>query len=293
MAFKILMNTRFLNIVFLIAIPAISIAQRQERELLFYNVGFGALTGGIGATINKPKTLNWKRAFITGFWQGSIGGLLTFSGKKSLHLVNRNKTLAYAWPAKIIHAAGISIIENAAARQPFLENWNINIGIARFDFSLGDKKCVKARFLPYSIYSVISGFVGGSFDASTSLQTGNLAFKYKSPSSPWQGNSSGISFGRTFAYENSTDKYYFISHELVHQFQFDEYQSLNALLLPLGKKVKSTKVQILFSKYIYFDVPYLSLAYYGIEGTHDYPNYYRNFYEFEAERFSTNAHVHK
>ena len=60
-------------------------AQHQEQTVFFYNVAFGGITSGIGAIINKPKEVNWKKAFLKGFWQGDIGGLLNYTGKKTLY----------------------------------------------------------------------------------------------------------------------------------------------------------------------------------------------------------------
>src|SRR5688500_7808184 len=64
---------------FLLSHPEVINAQHQERQIIIYNVAFGALTGGIGAAINKPTTVNWRKAFVRGCWQGSIGGVLTYS----------------------------------------------------------------------------------------------------------------------------------------------------------------------------------------------------------------------
>ena len=77
------------------------------------------VTSGIGAIINKPKNTNWKHAFVHGAWQGSVGGLLNYTAKKSLYFINKKQNDAYAFPAKILHAAGSSIIENAALYNKF------------------------------------------------------------------------------------------------------------------------------------------------------------------------------
>jgi hypothetical protein len=272
----------------LLLVCSLSFAQHQERKVFFYNVGFGGLSSGLGAVINKPKEINWKKAFVKGVWQGSIGGTLNYSGKKMLYVISREEDLIYAWPAKFLHHAGTSIIENAALNEPFLQNWNLNLGPVRVDFSLNGAKPFRARLLPYSIYSVIAGGRVGRFDVSTTLLTCNIAYKNKY----WlpEGNL-GLSYGRGFAYVANEGKYHTISHELVHQFQFNEYQVFNTYLKPLANKVPRTKVKSIFTKYIYFDANYLA-PFYMLEGRHKQQSYYRNFYEFEAQRFSTNKHVH-
>jgi hypothetical protein len=267
-------------------------AQHQEREVLFYNIGFGGITAGVGAIINKPKNINWKKAFVKAFSQGSIGGLINYAGKKTLYQINNQNNKLYAWPAKILHAAGLSIIENAALNEPFLQNWNIDYGPVRFDFSINGKKKFKARFLPEVLFAIYNGKKVGSFDLKNTLLTGNLIYTNKENALVlFNGNySGGISFGRAIgvgadlAISNTI-----IAHEIVHQFQYGEYQIFNTWLKPLEKNIKSKILNKVFLKYIYFDVPYFWLPY-KIEGENN-QNYYRNFYEFEAARFSTNKFV--
>ena len=281
-----------LRLFLLLIIPLISQGQHQQRELFLYNVSCGAIVGGVGAVINKPKGENWKKALVRGLWQGSAGGTLNFCGKKMLYYVNRDYTLAYAWPAKIVHDAGTSIVEGAAANKPFLRDWHTDVGPVRLDFSMNAQQKATVRFLPASLYSIIAGFAHGRLDVSKSVSSGNLCFVNNDSylSAVAGGYKIGMSYGRALVYINDVERYQTISHELVHQFQFDEYQSLNSWLIPLNKKVKSESVKSLFSKYVYFDMPYMVIGY-VIEKKYAGDNFYKNFYEFEAESFSTNQYV--
>lgn len=276
-------------------LPSMAPAQRQEGTVLLYNACFGGLTSGIGAVINKPNGVNWKQAFVEGAWQGSIGGALNYSGKKMLYLVNKQQQVAYGLPAKLLHAAGTSIIENAALGEPFLQNWSIDYGPVRFDFSTNGAKKLRARFLPASVHSVIMGSKYNRLDLKATLLTGSIAFaNYKGYYFVEDGSYYlGKSYGRAIAYmarHNDSTVHETVAHELVHQFQFRDYQIFNTWLKPLETKVKSKVLQTAFSKYVYFDVPYFWIAI-NIEGSHKYPHYYRNFFEFEAQRFSTNRQV--
>lgn len=271
------------------------LAQHQERTVLVYNVTFGGITSGVGAIINRPKAINWKKAFIKGFWQGSIGGLLNYSGKKTLHLVNKKENDIYAWPAKILHASGTSIMENAALCQPFLQNWHIDYGLVRFDFSFGIQHKFKVRILPEAVAATVLAGIYGKFDLASSLKTGEIIFKTnKVLHSPNSSLAFGATFGRTIVYVDTAYPHYtkhrILSHELVHRYQYDEYQIFNSWIKPSPKKIESKPSQNIFSKYIYPDFPYFIVPYY-LNGfpTHLHP--FRNFYEFEAERFSTNANV--
>jgi hypothetical protein len=270
-------------------------AQTQERQVLIYNIGFGGITSGIGALINKPKDVNWKKTFVKAFWQGSIGGFLNYSSKKTLYLNNLKQTTNFFWPAKILHSAGTSIIENAALNSPFLENWNIDYGPIRFDFSINHKKTFKVRFLPTSVYAIIAVSKYGKFDFKNTLETGNIVFSNKDIIRFANGSTEyGLSFGRAIVFvdnfPNGINKYKLLTHEIIHQFQYSEYQIINTWLKPIGNEVKSKVIRNIFENYIYTDIPYHFLTYY-LAGYNKYPHYFRNFYEFEAERFSTNKYV--
>jgi hypothetical protein len=274
-----------------------SIAQHQERQVFFYNVGFGGFTSGIGALINKPKGNNWKHTFVKGFWQGSVGGLLNYASKKTLYLNNKNQSNDFSWPSKILHNASTSIMENAALNEPFLQNWNIDYGLLRFDFSLNKTKKFKARLLPEAIYAIIKVSRYGKFDFKNTLQTGNIVFSSDNLLILPNGNyETGLSYGRAIVFvdnfPNNINKYQLLAHEIIHQYQYGEYQIFNTWLKPLEKKVLSKTLQTIFTKYIYVDIPYIVLPY-NLEGRYAYPHYFKNFYEFEAQRFSTNKFVER
>lgn len=266
-------------------------AQQQERTVFLYNTLFGGVTAGVGATINKEKSENWKHAFLRGFWQGSIGGGLSYSGKKMIYLVNSHQNPVYGWPARILYSAGTSIIENAGLNEPFLQNWSIEYGPARFDFSVNGKKDFRVRFLPFTIYSVIAASRNSVFELGTSLKSGDLVFRHKADFIRFgDGLYAGMNYGRAFTYTPNPGKYFIFAHEMIHSFQYREYQVLNTWLKPLAAKVKPSKTKQFLSKTVYPDLPYMWGLYY-LEGYHSYVNYFRNFFEFEAERFATNSYV--
>ena len=264
----------------------------QEAQMAVYNVALGGLTAGIGAVINKQKNTNWKKVFVKGFWQGSLGGALNYSAKKTLNLINQQNKKIYALPAKILHAAGLSIIENAALNEPFLQNWNINYGPVRFDFSVGHNRKFKARFLPESIYSVYEASRVASFDLKSSLLTGNIVYTNRNNLVIYTRNHavSGLSFGRSIAVgADWIGSNIVLAHELVHQFQYDDYQVLNTWFKPFEKHIKSKLLTTIFTKYVYADIPYFWF-FYSAQGINK-PNSYNNFYEFEAERFALNTFI--
>ena len=268
---------------------------KQEASLITYNLAFGAVTAGIGAAINKSKTENWKEAFLRGLWQGSIGGALHYSGKKTLYLINRNQNNLYAWPAKLIHAAGNSIVENAARNEVFLKNWNLNIGLFRFDFSVPEVKNFKIRLLPSALNGIYFGSKEGKFNLRTSLRTGTIVFESDGLLfNQINGYAFTKNYGRAFTISKfmpaGFTRDYLLAYNLVYTFQFDEYQIINSFFKPFETKIDRRGLKTIFEKYVYLDIPYFGIVY-DVSTNISNPDYRYNFYWFEASRFSTNRFV--
>jgi hypothetical protein len=269
-------------------------AQKQERQLLLYNVAFGGVTASIGAVINKPPNTGWGRTLVRAFGQGSLGGSVNFAAKKTLYLVNRHEAVAYALPARLLHSAGNSIIENAAFGRPFLQSWNLDFGPVRIDFVGGSARRFKTRFLPQTLYAVPYAWRDARLDVPTSLLSGVLSFRSKAGfvTGPDGQRYDGFCFGRAITYAPISNQYEVIAHELVHSFQFREYQVLNTWVAPLGNQLPNGLLKTTFRQYVYFDAPY-QYPFYLLAGRRPFPDYYRNFYEFEAQRFATNQPVER
>lgn len=275
----------------LLLLPAIVFPQRQDAKVLAYNVGFGGLTAGVGAVINKKADENWRRTFVRGFWQGSIGGALNYTSKKSLHLVYENENLAYTLPGRVLNAAGNSIIQNAAANEPFLKNWNFEYGWFRFDYRSRAKTRFGVRVLPLSVIGTVAALPQGRLDLPTTLLTGVVTFRSDELLSTLSGHQEGVNYGRVFIYnDEQSSKYYILSHEVIHEFQYRQHLVFNAYLQKPVARTNAPGLKKLFTKYVYPDISYFGLFYLA-EGIEPSPHYYRNFYEFEAERLSTNCHV--
>lgn len=279
-------------LLFLALLSKTCLAQQQEAGVFVYNTLFGGFTAGVGAIINKEKGTQWTKAFAKGAWQGCIGGSINYLGKRSLYLVNRNENIAWALPARLLHSAGLSIIENAARNEPFLQNWNCIYGPVRLDFSLGQTPHFRARLLPNTILCMFDAAKDKQLDLGTSLWSGSIAFVENRSSFVYNRGQTflGLSYGRVFNYaalsHSSKEIHATMAHEIVHTYQYDDYQLFNTWLKPLEKKVTNKTLKTIFSRYVYLDIPYFYVPY-GLEGNHPYPYYYKNFFEFEAERFAT------
>jgi hypothetical protein len=284
------LSCRFLPVyIMYFSIPAN--AQNQDGRLLFYNVGLGAVSAGIGAVCNKPKGSKWRPAFLNGFWQGAIGGAFRYTGKKTTGLIDKKHDISYGLPAMLLHSVGNSIIENAAYSRPFLQSWNLYYGPVRVDFTFKDAGALKVRFLPYTIFSLALA-AKGPLDWKASLMTGCITFRTdKRLYVANKGNTVGVNYGRATIYSTAHVDNTLLTqaHELVHYFQLNEYLVVNSFFAPLTKGKSAAGLKEVFSKYIYFDAPY-SLIPYWLEGYEPY-HPYRNYFELESERFATGKDV--
>jgi hypothetical protein len=276
--------------VLLLFFPLLISAQSQEQKVLGYNVGFGALTSGLGAVINKKKAENWKKSFLRGFWQGSIGGLINYSAKKTIYYVDEKDNLAYALLARLISSAGNSIIQNAAFNEPFLTNWNLEYGFLRFDYSVNSVKKFKVRILPASVIGTALALPKGRLDIGATLLSGMMVFHSKELINTLNNKHDGINYGSAMVYYGDTLRYHIISHEIIHEYQYREYLVFNSYLKKEMPKIKESGLKRWITKYIYPDLPYFGL-FYTLMGVESGPRYFKNYFEFEAERFATNRYV--
>ena len=277
--------------------PPIVVTPHRDSELkLFaYNVSFGGLTAGIGAVINKPKETPAHKAFLTGFYQGCFGGALQYSGKKMVYQIVKHENYWYGWPAKIVHTAGASVVENAALNRPFGRYWNLDLGLLRFDFAFAaEDNNTKVRLNAMYIYDIVVTVVESSsahIDWGKSLKLGTLAFYTNEPLSGHKRQDIvGRAYSKAFIYTRMTSSniHKTVAHELIHLFQYREHLVFNAWLNPLTSKA-SPKIINIFQNTIYVEPPYFTPLYL-IQGYHSKEHYYRNFYEYEAEWFATKGY---
>jgi len=289
-----------LLVIFLFYSTFVSSQQKDsDLKLLAYNVSFGGLTAGIGAIINKSKDTPAPKAFLNGFYQGCLGGALQYGGKKLTYQIVKHENYWYGWPAKLVHTAGVSIVENAALNRPFGRYWNLDLGPLRFDFAFTtEDNPFRVRFSVMILYDIIMAGIqpnSSYVDWEKSLKTGTLVFFTNSILFGYNKQGVvGIAYSRSLMYSRmythmANDIHKNVAHELTHLFQGREHLVFNAWLNPLASKA-SPGLKNIFQNYIYIEPPYFSLFYY-MQGYHSRENYYRNFYEYEAEWFATNGYL--
>jgi hypothetical protein len=242
--------------------------------------------GAGGALINKGKTEKAGAVFLKGFWQGGMGGYLTFESKRMLRLAAKNEDWKCYWGSRLFNAAGSSIKENAALNRDFWEKWHFNIGFMRFEFHTKDQFLFKPKVMPVTLYYTFFATIYADFELNNSLRTSFLAFSIKRKEE-W-GNWGGSAYLGLFVTAKEYSDYYpLLSHEILHLYQAHDFFVLNTLMhRPMLKlKERYSWVEKL-SEFIYLEAPagILRLAY--LYESNRAVNYYDNFFEREASFYS-------
>lgn len=263
-----------------------------EAKFILYNTFTGAVTGGIGAAINKQKQQKWYKAFVRGFLTGAGGGLVEYAGKKTNILIAQKHELGFAWLSRAIFYTGNSVVENAAANRRFWSQWHFDVGFVRVEYDV-EQGSVLPRFMP----SMFGGYVfilahGGRFDALTSLRSGALTFRAREIS--YSPNLVASTTTNGFLFVNSLRSgpvfYETYAHEMVHSFQFQEFSGVNYFFKPLTDKWKERSPAFAkISRYVYGDLNYemMLLNYFVAQRGYKGQHYCHNLLENEAEFLTT------
>ena len=277
--------------------PGREAPSNQDARLAAYNVGFGALAGGVGALLNGDDGPPLRR-FARGAGWGAVGGTVSYSGKWLAGEITASERIAYALPARLVHNAGISVVENAARGRPPLDRLATDIGFIRLDVrpASGD---VRARLLPFSAAAFLLVLADGDGDLAVgqSLAYGVPLFLGNEPSrSPvLDFESNGFAFFNTVFLNRRTDDFPALAaHEVVHVMQHQElvrYES--AFRARLDEPLRRSGTYRALSRWIYLDSPVLNwITYYPVSGgVFDARCYFNNWMEREAEAFATRSPV--
>jgi hypothetical protein len=270
-------------------------AQNYEARSIIYNSLSGAVSGGIGALINKKQNEKWYKVLAKGFVSGAGGGFIVYGGKRLNHLIGDKQEPGYAWLSRAVFSAGNSIVENASSNIDFWKRWHFDIGFVRLELNTGPFNFTP-RLMPSAFGSTIFMAANGNFNLHETLRSGTLVFltpviKY-APKFVASTPGNGILFTSGLG---GTELYRTYAHEMVHVFQFQEFSGLNYFLKPLGTKAKERSAGFKkVSKWIYLDLNYefMCLNYFLIQGGYK-DSYSRNYLENEAEFLSVNHPIRK
>lgn len=278
---------KLLLLVFIVAFTIPAVAQRNDTQAGLYNIGLGSFTGGIGAMINKKPNEKLGHVFIKGLWQGAIGGYVIFEGKRLTRLIYRQNELGFAWPSKIVNAAGVSIVENAAANRDLWEKWHINYGFNRIELNVKDNVSVQYKVMPIALAYTIGIAVQSKLEFGKTLQSGQFIFSL-SPEKWGSTNIIALAYPGNIIYmDGLNDLNSYLSHEIIHIYQQNDFNGFNTYLnKPFESISRKSKFIKQISKFVHYDSNYLLfVAAYNLQNINRV-YYYDNYFEHEAGYYS-------
>jgi hypothetical protein len=283
--------------------PQAQTFRTQQNQILAYNILSNGLMGGVGGLINKKPGEKWHKVFLRNFSKGCLGGLVKYSAKTQTYYLKFPQDNWLALPNRLYYFLGHSMVMNASANKGLLSTYHCNLLGIDMRWHIKDKAAdVQALEARLSVQSVISvGWMmhlGHHPDLYRSLETGLFFFDLDTNyRHPVVGLVSGISGFNTIAIRNygyaGGVQSFAIPHETVHTYQQYDVFPLRNLLYPryLEKPLMKNKVYNKLSKYLVLD--FESYIYTGLYSLQPKPLHYRNFYEFEAEHFSSRQYIRR
>jgi len=262
-------------------------AQRNDTQAGLYNIGLGAVTGGIGAMINKKPDEKLGRVLVKGLWQGAVGGYAIFESKRLSRLIYQENELGFAWPSKIVNAAGVSIVENAASNRDFWEKWHINYGFNRIELTVKDSVSVQYKIMPIAFGYTIGLAVQSKIELGKTLQSGQFIFSL-SPERWGDTNVIALAYPGNIIYMDGLYNLNgYLSHEIIHIYQQNDFNGFNAYLnKPYAALGNTSKFMKQVNKWVHYDTNHLMfMVAYNLQNINR-KYYYDNYFEHEAGYYS-------
>lgn len=273
--------------IILILTTLISIEVKSQRdytraEMIGYNVGLNALNAGIARIINKKPNEKVKDVFLDGLWKGAIGGAINYASKELVLQIHENQKPDLLWTSRLINTLGNSVTYNAANNDGIFDYIYFDFGFNRLKFNTKSKFKVQYKIMPISLLVMVATASDGNFNIKRSLTTLTPYFEPKS-------NYIGGSYSRLNHILIKNNE--FIAHELIHTYSHYEYMVVNTFVQKKRNYKNDEKLSFLkkVNKYIYWDLlnRLVTRSLYSVEGDSGInPNYYDNFFEYEANFFS-------
>lgn len=268
-------------------------SQSNNAEAALYNIGVGSVFSGVGAIINKKPGDDLGKVVLKAMAQGALGGYLVYESKILVGKIARYEKMEYAWPAKFVNSAGVSIIENAASNRNFWEQWNLNIGFNRIEFHTGERFSVNYKIMPAALLLTGYAAIGNKFEWNLSARTGEFVFSgntyYKSKVNYPIGAAIGTSLilDPPLGFNYST-----LAHEIIHIYQYHDFNVFNTFInKPLDEFAQGSLFFKKANKIFHYDFNIVLFAGgYLAErfkvDTSTKRGYYKNYFEHEAYYYS-------
>ena len=279
------------KLVFLTLFLCTNLYPQNRAEIAMYNIGLGSVFSGVGAVINKEPGEKTGKVFLNGFWKGAIGGYLIYVSINIISKIPEKEQWEYSWAAKIVNAAGTSMVENGASNRGLLEQWHLHIGFNRIELYTKGQFKVKYKIMPVSLVLTAITATKTRFEPLRSLQTGEWIFSDKNLD--LDKNHKAIVLGNVMVVDTEfLDNYFLFAHEVIHIYQYYDYNFINTYAnKPLARWGKKSDTFKKINNLLYFDVHSAVLrGLYLLENTGK-DCHYENFFEYEAEFFARRGNV--
>lgn len=276
---------------FILSVPSFSAqaTRTSDTRELIYNVSIGSVIGAIGAIVNKNKNEKLGKTAFKGFYQGALGGYLTFESKRLVRLSEKNNDWKLMWSAKLVNSAGTSIKENAASNTDFWEFWHLNFGFNRIEFVMKDKFAVKYKIMPVAfIYTVgVAAQSKSKFELVKTLKNGQIIFS--NSSDLFEKNQTlAATYPGVIVYKSSEhNNIQLLPHEVIHIFQGNDFSVTETFLNRTLSHINSKNEPLgKINTFIHYDFRYIPFFILNNLEFNNSKYYYQNFFEREAGYYS-------
>lgn len=159
----------------------------------------------------------------------------------------------------------------------------MNIGFNRLEIHTDNKIRFKYKIMPVSLILTGVYAYGNKFELNHSLKTGELIFSVSG-----EFEHAGATWGKLILLdENRLNDFGIISHEIVHSYQYEDFNFVNTFLnKPTKKLLNKSKFGQKLNEIFYFDLQAPIFGGLYLLENSNRNCYYDNFFENEAGIFS-------
>jgi hypothetical protein len=275
------------KIILFLLLPSLLFSQnrnQQNKQLLAYNLAFGAIIGGVTELVANPRHVKPLRAFTHGFCIGVVGGTFNYAGKYAAGSIISSGKYGYVLPARMISSFGNSIIYNTGHSKNFyFQYFNFDYGPIQVSVDVLNQK-VMPKLLLGAIGGIVASVrMGGQFDLKHSLLMGVPCFSALDINACNRGYtlSTSLTVNSNPVLKNYADSAR--SHEFIHVLQYMEYANVSNIALGW---IPSYRNNVKVWKYVAVDLPYSDVAYMINSAFLCNGKYANNYFEFESRKFS-------
>ena len=227
------MKTLYLYIIIILSVCK-GFSQNKSEELIYASSSI-LINGLKTAILAKDKKNFWKN-----FGKGALGGACYYGSKKilsenldgtiytkipsNISYTNNNNFAMYAWGARILNDAGYSIIENTIDHKPIFSRYFLHFAFMEFEFSEESK----VRIMPVSATCFLTMALSHKLLIAETFENGGIPiFELKNNKNYFgPGSQAGFALGNNIAlYSKNLDRNDYHIHEIIHTYQFLEYNN--------------------------------------------------------------------